>query len=245
MTSRFNVGSRERTCILCGSQHLAYHMNAQSSFCEECYRPELRREEVRVEQQRKRAERGNLPSTLTVLEWITIVNHFKWRCAYCGGRFEIMEHIISIVDEGGTIAGNVVPGCSNCNSRKDLQKCMETSLISSVRRQLEEALRNPLGELIIPSPEPKVIVTSASPIRPVKAKAQIPDGPFRVWKLAEAQGLDITQLADKAGMDYSMVYRVWMNKTKRPAISTLESIAKALGVPVWALFADAPMPTGV
>lgn len=65
---------------------------------------------------------------------------------------------------------------------------------------------------------------------------------FRVNELAEAQGMNITQLANKAGMAYSMVYGIWTNKTKRPALTTLESIAKALGVPLWALFADAPYP---
>lgn len=65
---------------------------------------------------------------------------------------------------------------------------------------------------------------------------------FRVKELAESQGMNITQLANKAGMAYSMVYGIWTNKTQRPALTTLESIAKALGVPVWALFADAPLP---
>lgn len=63
---------------------------------------------------------------------------------------------------------------------------------------------------------------------------------FRVQQLAQAQGMNITQLANKAGMAYSQVYGIWTNKTKRPALSTLETIAKALGLPVWALFADAP-----
>lgn len=65
---------------------------------------------------------------------------------------------------------------------------------------------------------------------------------FRIKELAEQQNMNITQLANKANMAYSMVYGVWMNKKKRPALTTLETIAKALGVPVWALFADAPMP---
>ena len=65
---------------------------------------------------------------------------------------------------------------------------------------------------------------------------------FRVKELAEAQGMNITQLANKAGMAYSMVYGVWTNKTKRPALSTLETIARTLSVPIWALFADAPYP---
>lgn len=65
---------------------------------------------------------------------------------------------------------------------------------------------------------------------------------FRIKELAEEQGMNITQLANKAGLAYTMVYNLWMNKTQRPALSTLGAVAKALDVPVWALFADAPMP---
>jgi len=65
---------------------------------------------------------------------------------------------------------------------------------------------------------------------------------FRVKELAELQGMNITQLANKANMAYSLVHGIWTNKTKRPALTTLESIASALDVPVWALFEGAPMP---
>jgi transcriptional regulator with XRE-family HTH domain len=65
---------------------------------------------------------------------------------------------------------------------------------------------------------------------------------FRVKELAEERGMNITTLAGRAGMAYSQVYGVWSNTTKRPALTTLERIAKALGVPVWALFQDAPPP---
>jgi len=63
---------------------------------------------------------------------------------------------------------------------------------------------------------------------------------FRVKELAEQQGMNITHLANKAGMAYSQVHGIWTNKTQRPALTTLEAIAKALDVPVWALFEGAP-----
>lgn len=65
---------------------------------------------------------------------------------------------------------------------------------------------------------------------------------LRVKELAEKRGWNITELANQAHMAYSMVHGLWTNKTKRPALSTLEHIAKTLDVPVWALFADAPLP---
>lgn len=63
---------------------------------------------------------------------------------------------------------------------------------------------------------------------------------FRIHTLAQTRGMNITQLANKSGMAYSQVYGLWVNRTKRPALSTLGKIAEALNVPVWALFADAP-----
>lgn len=65
---------------------------------------------------------------------------------------------------------------------------------------------------------------------------------FRVKELAECQGMNITHLANKAEMAYSQVYGIWMNKTQRPALTTLDAIAKALNVPIWALFESAPFP---
>lgn len=68
---------------------------------------------------------------------------------------------------------------------------------------------------------------------------------FRVKELAQVQGMNITHLANKAGLAYSVAYNIWTNRTKNPALSTLASIAKALDVPIWALFSDAPYPERV
>lgn len=64
---------------------------------------------------------------------------------------------------------------------------------------------------------------------------------FRIRELAEARGLNITTLAGRAGLAYSQVWSTW-HETRWPARETLEKIAAALGVPVWALFRDAPDP---
>jgi transcriptional regulator with XRE-family HTH domain len=65
---------------------------------------------------------------------------------------------------------------------------------------------------------------------------------FRIKELAEAQGLNISRLSYKAEMPYSQLYDVWSNRTQRPALTTLQRIADALGCPVWALYEGAPLP---
>jgi transcriptional regulator with XRE-family HTH domain len=65
---------------------------------------------------------------------------------------------------------------------------------------------------------------------------------FRIKELATEQGLNITQLTNKAQMSYPQVHGVWSNREQNPKIATLAQIAEALNVPIWALFTDAPRP---
>jgi 5-methylcytosine-specific restriction protein A len=43
-------------------------------------------------------------------------------CYYCGGKFKTMDltmdHLIPIVRGGRSVAGNLVPACKECNSKK-------------------------------------------------------------------------------------------------------------------------------
>jgi 5-methylcytosine-specific restriction endonuclease McrA len=43
-------------------------------------------------------------------------------CYYCGGKFKAdeltMDHLIPIVRGGRSLAGNVVPACKECNTKK-------------------------------------------------------------------------------------------------------------------------------
>ena len=44
------------------------------------------------------------------------------KCYYCGGKFKAdeltMDHLIPIVRGGKSVAGNVVPACKECNTKK-------------------------------------------------------------------------------------------------------------------------------
>jgi hypothetical protein len=79
------------------------------------------REIDRLELQLTKARYLRSEATLTLAEWLDTLNHFHWRCAYCGEKsFEVMSHITPLPD-GGTTVDNCVPGCYTCirNNRKD------------------------------------------------------------------------------------------------------------------------------
>jgi hypothetical protein len=46
-------------------------------------RERTRREARSVDINNRRAEMQKLPATLTVVEWLTILDYFDWKCAYC------------------------------------------------------------------------------------------------------------------------------------------------------------------
>lgn len=69
----------------------------------------------RVRKHVRRAEKRGLPATLTLSEWLTILEEYNYDCAYCGQRFESIEHLIPVRHGGGTTATNCVPACEPCN----------------------------------------------------------------------------------------------------------------------------------
>ncbi len=54
---------------------------------------------------------------------------------------------------------------------------------------------------------------------------------LRIRKLREAKGLSLRTLAEKAGVDFSEIYRIEAGKVT-PRFATLEKLAKALGISV-------------
>lgn len=72
----------------------------------------------RILYQNKRAEKLELPATLTLEQWISTLDHFERRCAYCKGDYRVLEHYIPLVHGKGTTQANCVPACNKCNSIK-------------------------------------------------------------------------------------------------------------------------------
>jgi 5-methylcytosine-specific restriction endonuclease McrA len=82
--------------------------------CEKRFQPERRR----VRAQILRAKQHGVPATLTLREWLETLAVFHWRCAYCNGSYEVMEHYIPVTRGGGTTSENCVPACLRCNGQK-------------------------------------------------------------------------------------------------------------------------------
>ncbi|HEY4385725.1 MAG TPA: HNH endonuclease signature motif containing protein [Ktedonobacteraceae bacterium] len=72
------------------------------------------REMDRVKGQLQRARTLEAQATLTLTDWLVILEQFDWNCAYCQSRsFEIMSHLVPL-PRGGTTAENCVPACYSC-----------------------------------------------------------------------------------------------------------------------------------
>lgn len=79
-----------------------------------------RRKEVKAVQHHVYvAKRKGLPASLTIDQWLTTLKHFHYLCAYCQeSPYEVLEHHIPIIHNGGTTVYNCVPACEKCNLRK-------------------------------------------------------------------------------------------------------------------------------
>jgi hypothetical protein len=101
-------------CNQCGKRHNL----AAFPICVDCQKLQYPREAKRVESQNARAWELGLEATLTLPDWLTTVNDWKWSCWCCGGRFEALDHHIPIARGGGTTPENCFPICRRCNSMK-------------------------------------------------------------------------------------------------------------------------------
>jgi hypothetical protein len=68
--------------------------------------------------QNQRAKQAGARHDLTMEQWIETLEYFDYRCAYCGGKYEVVEHYLP-VHQAGTTASNCVPACLHCNIMKD------------------------------------------------------------------------------------------------------------------------------
>ena len=77
----------------------------------------IAREIDRVRGQCIHTRKRGASTTLTLVEWLTILDAFGWQCAYCRSKpFQVMHHVIPL-PEGGTVADNCVPACYRCSNR--------------------------------------------------------------------------------------------------------------------------------
>ena len=89
-----------------------------------------------------------------------------------------------------------------------------------------------------PMPEQGYAKRTGRPKRPADQPVPQPKTRFRVAELAQAEGLNISQLARKANVARIGVFHLWHNQVKRVDLLVLESVAKALGRSVRDLIVD-------
>ena len=62
-------------------------------------------------------------NNLTYAEWLSILEDYNYRCAYCGKAFSpsnmpMRDHVIPISRGGNNTKENIKPACKSCNSKK-------------------------------------------------------------------------------------------------------------------------------
>lgn len=127
MRSGFSNRERLRTCTICGTDYTYLYgqgyspYSAKNAVCPDCLDeyPILRRvhQLISSNNNRDKAIHGTLGS-LSVTEWLETLKHFDFCCAYCGGKYEHIEHFVAIEDGGHTSKNNCVPSCARCNNIK-------------------------------------------------------------------------------------------------------------------------------
>lgn len=74
-----------------------------------------------VRRHNKRAKRLALPATLTEAQWYDRLSQTGCTCAFCGGPYESLEHIIPLhMGLAGTTYENCVPACFTCNEYRNI-----------------------------------------------------------------------------------------------------------------------------
>jgi len=64
--------------------------------------------------------------TVTNKDWVSLLNRFDNRCAYCGCREELTkDHVVPISRGGRHSVGNIVPACWKCNMSKGAKFLVE------------------------------------------------------------------------------------------------------------------------
>lgn len=95
----------------------------------------------RVDAQLRRARTLHAAATLTIIDWLSTLDHFDWQCAYCLSKpFQVMSHFV-LLPHGGTTPDNCVPACYGCGrSRRQNSESVQAYLASVRNGHKQRAL---------------------------------------------------------------------------------------------------------
>lgn len=104
-------------CDKCGiSDPALKYVNKLCPKCENWFR-----NNVKLSNTNYRARQAGTPVELTEEQWLRVLNHFNYRCAYCDKDirdFYTIDHVIPLSKGGTHTIDNVVCACLSCNSAK-------------------------------------------------------------------------------------------------------------------------------
>jgi predicted nucleic acid-binding Zn ribbon protein len=102
-------------CWVC---HRPITWGQSDTACRDRCRRLLYAESYRIARHKEESYRKGRPYNLQLSEWIETLWHYNWRCAFCEGPFESLDHFIPVSQGGASWVGNVVPSCLRCQSAK-------------------------------------------------------------------------------------------------------------------------------
>jgi hypothetical protein len=109
-----------RTCEGCHKRYYEADPEIPRWLCRPCRRGPLNPEDRRVRYHLRRAQAAGRLASLTLGEWLTILDRWGWACAYCGGAYQLLDHYTPVIQNGGTTADNCLPCCEPCAARRRL-----------------------------------------------------------------------------------------------------------------------------
>jgi hypothetical protein len=122
------------TCALCSA---TFEAKTAYALCPHCWTRDRLRELDRIESARYHTQRANLPSTLTLTEWLTRSAEFNGLCAYC--LLIPFSYIWQVDSTKGLVYDNVVPACRACHKHL-------TTSFEHARWRVEEYVKLPRME---------------------------------------------------------------------------------------------------
>lgn len=100
----------ESTCCICG---VAFEARHSYGLCSIHFSRDVARELDRVEALSRHAKRNNIPCTITLLEWLSVLSDSAGVCMVCQ---EYSANVIEMFDpKQGYSYANVVPCCRACH----------------------------------------------------------------------------------------------------------------------------------
>lgn len=96
-------------CVICGA---SFDAHTSYGLCAQCWSRDKGREFDRLKSAEQRAMVAQVPATLTLPEWISILNDFDSKCALC--RVEPYREMGRLDPCKGLNKANTLPLCRGC-----------------------------------------------------------------------------------------------------------------------------------